>query len=354
MKVRLGIAIAALSLCVFLAACGSSGSSSSTPESTEAETTEPAETSESSETPASEEGGSGENYTLTFIPGVTGASFYEAMNCGIEAKAKELGNVEYEGEQGAAEFTPTAQTPVVNAVTSAGPDAVLIAPTDDTAMAGPVGEMKSKGITIVEVDTALKNEELSVARVSSDNIQGGELAAEELAKEIGEEGAVAVISFEPGVYTDDLRKEGFENKIKEYPKIEFVGTQYDKENAATATSDMEALLSAHSNLNGVFTTDYTGANGAAVATKAAGKAGTVKIVSFDASAELIELLEENVVAGIVSQSPFQEGELGVELAVESLEGGTPTPKTLIPTKYITKENLNSPEIQEYIYHEKCS
>src|SRR5829696_5439146 len=81
-------------------------------------------------------GGGGENYRITLIQGVRGDEFYISMECGARSKAGQLGaelNV-----QGPAEFSPAEQTPILNAAIQASPDAILIAPTDTTAMVGPI------------------------------------------------------------------------------------------------------------------------------------------------------------------------------------------------------------------------
>src|SRR5262249_15162139 len=74
--------------------------------------------------------GSG-RYRLTLIVGVRGDEFYTTMACGAQEEARKLGvslTV-----QGPAQFDPSLQTPIVNAVGAAKPDAVMIAPTDATA-----------------------------------------------------------------------------------------------------------------------------------------------------------------------------------------------------------------------------
>ena len=72
------------------------------------------------------------NYNLSFIQGVAGDEFYISMQCGIEAEAKRLGvSVTTQGPQ---KFDPTLQKPFVDSAVAGKPDAILIAPTDVTAM----------------------------------------------------------------------------------------------------------------------------------------------------------------------------------------------------------------------------
>ena len=78
------------------------------------------------------------NYNLQFIQGVQGDEFYITMQCGMEAEAKKLGvSVTTQGPQ---KFDPTLQKPILDSVMAAKPDALLIAPTDTTALQSPLAQ----------------------------------------------------------------------------------------------------------------------------------------------------------------------------------------------------------------------
>ena len=92
-----------------------------------------------------------EEITITLVPGLTTDAFYITMNRGAQAAADALGiTVDF---QGAEEFDPVLQTPVLDAVIARGPDAILIAPTDTTQMIEPLRRAHDAGITVVTVDT---------------------------------------------------------------------------------------------------------------------------------------------------------------------------------------------------------
>jgi ribose transport system substrate-binding protein len=160
-------------------------------------------------------GGGGESYRLTLIVGVIGDEFYTTMECGAQTAAQELG-AELD-VQGPDAFSAAEQTPVLNAAIQANPDAILIAPTDVTAMVAPIQTAVNQDIPVVLVDTTIKKEEIAVARISSDNVKGGMLAGEALAKLIGEEGKVMIISVTPGISSTDQRKQGFEEAASSAP-----------------------------------------------------------------------------------------------------------------------------------------
>ncbi|MEO9896776.1 MAG: substrate-binding domain-containing protein, partial [Paracoccaceae bacterium] len=92
-----------------------------------------------------------EDISITLVPGLTTDAFYITMNRGAQAAAKALGiTVDF---QGAEEFDPVLQTPVLDAVIARGPSAILIAPTDTTQMIEPLRRANEQGIPVITVDT---------------------------------------------------------------------------------------------------------------------------------------------------------------------------------------------------------
>jgi ribose transport system substrate-binding protein len=179
------------------------------------------------------------------------------------------------------------------------------------------------------------------------------LAAQHLAKLIGYKGSVMVISFKPGVTTDELRAQGFDEGIKKYPNIKLLGIQYDNDSPSTAQSEVNSELSAHPDLAGVFSTDLFGAEGAYTASQAAAKAGKLTVVTFDATAQVLAAIRNGTVTGVVSQNPYEQGFLGAKYAIEALNGQTPPKKTLLPLQWIDKSNVNSKALARYVYTPSC-
>jgi ribose transport system substrate-binding protein len=152
------------------------------------------------------QGGSGQSYNLALIVGVIGDEFYTSMGCGAKGEAKKLGaSVKVQGPQ---QFDPSQQTPVVNAVIQSKPDAILIAPTDKSAMIGPIQSAVNQNIPVFTVDTFIAKP-IALSHISSDNLEGGKLAAKALADAIGKKGKVLCINVTPGISTTDQRQQGF-------------------------------------------------------------------------------------------------------------------------------------------------
>ena len=297
--------------------------------------------------------GGAESYRLTLIVGLTGDEFYTTMECGAQAAARELG-----AEltvQGPEEFSAAEQTPILNAAIQANPDAILIAPTDRTAMVAPIQSAVNQDIPVVLVDTTIEKEEIALAQISSDNIEGGKQAGEALAREIGEEGKVMVISVTPGISTTDQRKQGFEEAIKKYPNIEYLGTEYCNDDPVKAASITTSTLQSNPDLKGIFGANVFSGQGAGTGVRQTGKKDQVSVVAFDASPTQVEDLRRGNVDVLIAQHPNDIGDRGVRIAVDYLETEKEPASKQITTGFttVTRENLDKPEVQEYLYKAEC-
>jgi ribose transport system substrate-binding protein len=293
-------------------------------------------------------GGDKKDYKLVLIAGVKGDEFYITMNCGAQAKAKELGvSVEFQGPD---KFDASLQTPIVNAVAAKKPDAVLIAPTDTKAMFAPIKQLADAGSKIVFVDTTLEQSDMAVSRIASDNEAGGREAATALTDLIGGSGKVFVVNVKPGISTTDARAKGFEEGAKE-SGLDYLGQDYSQDEPARAATIIKAQLAKNPDLKGVFATNLFSAEGTANGVREAGKAGDVKIVGFDAGPAQVEQLQKGDVQALIAQKPADIGAQGVEQAVKALNGEETTPEIGTESVTITKENLA--DSQDSLYKSSC-
>jgi ribose transport system substrate-binding protein len=288
------------------------------------------------------------NKNLVLIQGTKADNFYVTMGCGAKAEAKKLGyNMSV---QGPTDFAASEQIPIVHSVTASKPAAVLIAPTDVHALIAPMQQMKSAGIKVVQVDTHVDNTSIASASISSNNQKGGALAADALAKLIGDKGSVVVMNEQAGVSTTEARIAGFDKEIKKFKNIKVLPTQFTGDSPTPAAQKINALYSANPNLAGVFATNVLVAEGVDTGLKQTGAAGKVKIVGYDADPEQVADLKKGIVEALVAQQPYQEGVDGVRQAVNAINGKK-TRSILTGLAVLTKSNLTADS--RYIYKSSC-
>ncbi|MGJ8535038.1 MAG: ABC transporter substrate-binding protein [Alphaproteobacteria bacterium] len=300
-----------------------------------------------------------EDITITLIPGLTTDAFYITMNRGAQAAAKALGiTVDF---QGAEEFDPVLQTPVLDAVIGRGPDAILIAPTDTTQMIEPLRRAHEAGIAVITVDTfiddgkyqdGLGDADFPYSYVASDNVGGGRMAAQFMAAEIGGKGKVYVSNVRPGISTTDQREEGFKAEMAEnFPDVEVLDTQYNENDASLAASQFQAVYARHSDVAGVFGANLFSALGAGNGVESANKADEITVIAFDAPTSIVNNISSGLVDAAIAQHPAEIGYFGVMAAYAVLTGNSVP--TTIGTGFtvINAENVNDENIAKYIYSE---
>jgi ribose transport system substrate-binding protein len=298
------------------------------------------------------QGGGGQSYNLALIVGVIGDEFYTSMGCGAKAEAKKLGaSVKVQGPQ---TFDPSQQTPVVNAVIQSKPDAILIAPTDKTAMIGPIQSAVNQNIPVFTVDTFIAKP-IALSHISSDNLEGGKLAAKALADAIGKKGKVLCINVTPGISTTDQRQQGFEEGLKKYPNIKYLGTQFCQDDPTKAASIASATLQSNPDLAGIFGANLFSGEGAASGVRQAGKQDQVKIVTFDASPTQVRDLKQGNVDALIAQHPNDIGKIGVKMAVDYLKTNKKPAKKTVKTglSIVTRNTVSDPKISKYLYKAQC-
>jgi ribose transport system substrate-binding protein len=337
-------AAAGIALATALSACSSSKPTG------ESANTAAADPSASAAASAAVPNKATKNYNVQFIQGVAGDEFYISMQCGAQAEASKLGvTVTTQGPQ---KFDPTLQKPILDSVVAAKPDAILIAPTDVTAMQTPLKAAAAAGIKVVLVDTTVEDPSFASSVISSDNVGGGAAAFEAIKQLNPNGGKVMVMSTDPGISTADARVKGFEDAAKADSKFSVLPVQYSHNDPATASNLMASALQKDPDIIGVFASNLFAAEGTATGVRQAGKGSTVKIVGFDAGPNQLKALREGTVNALVAQQPGNIGQYGVDTAVAALEGGEVTPKVQTGFTTITKDNLDG-EGAQAAYKSSC-
>lgn len=288
------------------------------------------------------------NYTIAFIPGCTCDPYYSTEIAGFEAAAKAAGATPI--VQGGANFAPADQIPVLQAVVQKKPDAIVIDPTDATALAGPIEAAVAAGIPVMTTGNNVNTDKIFTA-IAASSVQGGKLGAEELMKQAPNGGDVVFVHIKPGISSIDDRLKGYKQAFEGKSNYKLLPELYANQDSATqAASLVSATLSAHPNLVAIFASNVITAQGAANAIQTAGKTGKVAVLGYDAGPQEVTDLQAGTLTALVSQNPYKIAQLAVDNTIKYLGGDHSMPKDQPLTPYvITKANLNDPDSQTAIY-----
>jgi len=157
--------------------------------------------------------------------------------------------------------------------------------------------------------------------IGTDNGAAARLAADELANAINSRGKVAVINAQPGAGTTMTRENEFKAQVaSKYPNIQIVGTQYSDGDPVKALNQAQDFMTANPDLAGIYACNEGATVGAGQGIEQARKAGTVALVGWDWTANTLGLVQRGVLNASMVQNPRQMGVLGVQYAVDLING----------------------------------
>lgn len=344
---RLGAVVMAMILAISAGACSSTASGTASPQATE---TTQASSAPSASTVAPSSSAAQEVHLVLGMALLQGCPFCLSVGKGAQDAADELG-VNLDVTEPPSPDT-AGQITQLNALLANPPDMLLLQPWDAVALEPSVKALKDDGVPSIMVDTDVEDTSLRLGVITSNNYDGGVLAAEQMAQLVGEKGKVAVITLNPGASTTDQRLKGFEDTIKKYSGIEYLGAQYTEDDQAKAAAKMSALLVAHPDLAGVFATAESQSIGTATALSQADTASNVKVIAFDGSPSEVKALRDGRFNLLIVQKAYEMGYDAVQQAVAYLRDGTPVPATTNPDYVlVTQDNVDSPDVAKYLYPE---
>lgn len=291
---------------------------------------------------------SAQGTAITVIPKGTSQSFWLAVKAGADDAAKELGiKVYWEG--------PTEETDIdgqirvlQNAITKKV-KAIVLAACDAKSLVRYVEDAQKQGIPVVMIDSGI-TPDVSTAFLATDNVKGGEVAADALAEAIGEKGKVGLLPFIKGAGSSDDREKGFRTRIAAYRAVD-LGERvlYSNSDVSVGLDKTKSMITANPDLAGIFAANQGGAEGAIQAVRQLDKVGKIKLVCYDASEAELEALREGVVEALIVQNPYRMGYEGVKTAMRAAGGEKIDPRVIdTGVTKVTRENLETPEIRKLL------
>jgi ribose transport system substrate-binding protein len=244
------------------------------------------------------------------------------------------------------------QIDVVDSFVAQGVSGIVVAPLSDKGLGASVRASVKAGIPVVVFDSDLQGDDHS-SFVATDNVAAGGMAAEELARRMGDTGNVVVLRYQEGSASTANREQGFLAAMRGHPGIHVVSdNQYGGATTETAFATSENLLAAQKaesgNVQGIFAPNESTTFGMLLALRKSGLAGKVHFVGFDASDKLVKALREGGIDALVIQNPFNIGYLAVRTMTEHLRGKPVDKRIDTGARVATKANVDSPEMQELI------
>lgn len=215
-----------------------------------------------------------------------------------------------------------------------GVDIILVNPVDSDAITPAVEAANAAGIPVITLDRSSAGGNV-VSLIASDNVAGGEMAAEFIIAQIGEGGNVVQLEGVPGASATNERGQGFSNVAAD--KLNVVDSQSANFNRAEGLSVMENILQTQSDIQAVFAQNDEMALGAFEAIKAAGLENEIVVVGFDGNDDALAAIAAGDLDATVAQQPYEMGKIAVETAVAHLGGETVEAQISSPLELVKGE-----------------
>jgi ribose transport system substrate-binding protein len=248
--------------------------------------------------------------------------FYKDLEEGLRTEAVKNG---YELVITSGDFDLGKQSNQIEDFITRKVDAIIVSPVDSRGVGPAIRQANAANIPVFTADIAAQDGDV-VCHVASDNVAGGRLAGEYLAKILNGKGKVAIID-QPTVTSVLDRTQGFKEAIAKYPGISIVADvngEGVRDRALQATTD---ILQAHPDLDGIFGINDDSALGALDAVQQF-KRVNVSIIGYDDSPAAADAIRKgSALKADVVQNPKKIGETTIQ-KIKEFFAGAQVPKVV--------------------------
>ncbi len=288
-------------------------------------------------------GGSSGRPRVALVMKTLNNPFFIDMQRGAEQAAKDL-NVDLVVQAADRETDVERQMQIVENLIQARVNALALTPSGSREVVPVVGKANAANIPVVIVDTRLDQKAATDAGVKtasfvgSDNYRGGQIIGEYLVKVSDRRAKVAILEGIPGHETGDSRVRGFKDAIKGSPNVTIVASQPANWERDQGFNVFQNMLQAHADIDTVFACNDIMALGAIEAIAAAGKAGKIRVLGFDAIDDARRAITDGRMTATVAQYPDEMGRAAIEAAVKAVKGEPVAADIGVRIGLITKDN----------------
>jgi rhamnose transport system substrate-binding protein len=269
---------------------------------------------------------SGERLKVVYIPKNTGNPYFKPVIKGFEDACQEIGCELTTLAPANAEGT--SQVSIIKEQIQRRVDVIAISANSPDALNQVLDQARSRGITVVTVDSDLVGNEShrDAAVLPADFGQIGEGQVELLGSLIGYEGDFAILSATPDAPNQNAWIAGMKETLKnpKYAKMRLVDTVYGDDEPQKSTTECEALLAKHPNLRGIISPTSVGLAAGAQVLEQSGRfpggpkatGPGIQLTGLSTPNQLKKFVQNGVVTSFQLWDPYNEGYLAAYLGTQ--------------------------------------
>jgi ribose transport system substrate-binding protein len=263
--------------------------------------------------------------------------FYRDLEAGLKAAADKEG---YQLTITSGDFDLAKQQSQIENFVVQKMDAIIVCPADSKGIGPAIEQANNAGIPVFTADIAAQGGRV-VSHVASDNLAGGRLAADFVARAIGGEGSVGIIG-QQELQTGLDRENGFKEQLaSKYPNVKVVAVLNGGGVRDRSLKAAEDMLQGNSGIKAIFGINDDSALGALSAAEARGRNDLV-IVGYDATPEAVKAIQRgSQLKADVAQQPRDLGAKTIDVIRTHFNGGQSPASIAVPVKIVDAESLKA-------------
>ena len=267
-------------------------------------------------------------------------TFYKAVNNEIENVVNNHGDVLYTRDPA---LDPKKQNEQIKDLVSLGIDVLIINPVESSSINETLKEVKKAGIKIIVVDAPISDAQIADCTVVSDNYDAGVQCAKDMMQRF-DHARIALLEHSKALSAVD-RINGFKDTVALNENYQIVGSEDCLGQTEFALPALNKIIQQGIDFDVVFCLNDPTALGALASIKENNLGHDVFIYGVDGSPNIKKLMAETKeIVGTSSQSPTSLGKETIKVAYKMLHHKKYKRSIIVPTKLITKENIEEYDI----------
>ena len=287
---------------------------------------------------------------IAIIPQTTAVTIWEAEHAGTHfaiEKSKEP-NIQLYWNAPTSEDDVQQQTTLIEKVIDEHYSALILAPDQTLPLMAPVQKALKHGLRVVVIASPLTlPASRNLSYIVNDDQASGYMAAMRIGNILHGSGRVAVFGVTPESLSSLAILHSFETTLENnYPSIIISERRFGTHNGTEAQQSADEMLASDHALNAIFALSSASCDGAFAALKARGLTSRVKLIGFEQSAELANLIRLGFIDSVIAENTYEMGYRAIRLLTEP-STSSPQYIRLQPT-LLTRKNIDSPQTRPLI------
>ena len=286
---------------------------------------------------------------VAVIPATTAQELWEAEHAGVAAAtAGTPWRIYWNGPEN--EDDADRQIALIQHALSLHAAALILAPNHPVALSSPVKDVLDRAIPTVIIATDLREQDRpNLAFVLNDDEAAGRVAADYIGRALKGAGSVALIGDNPNNYSAMRRAAAFAHTLTlSHPGMHLIAHLRGGARSGQAEQQVEETLQRHPDLDAIVSIGIVETRVASIALGSRTDKRHILLVGFDQDLDLMYRVRHGGIDAMVAQDTFHMGKQAMEMILAAQRGTPMVPKTLVPPVLVTRETIDSPEVQRVL------